>query len=328
MRPRRSRLAAPAVLALAASLPACSTDKAEPADAAKQHDMAKKADGKQAAKEDAPEGEAAPAAGGDEIVVENVGFKTPESVLYDPVADLYLVSNINGSSTEIDNNGFISRLRPDGTIDTLRWIEGGSAEVTLSAPKGMALSGETLCVTDVTVVRKFDRKTGAPRGAVAVEGATFLNDLCTAPDQTVFVSDSGLDKGTDAVHQIGSDGDVRTVIKGADLGGPNGLYATDEGVWVVTTRSGELWLVDTSGEKKNVAKPPKAVLDGLIRLPDGTMLMSSWEGGALYRGPAAGPFETVLSNLEAPADLGYDTKRKRVLIPLFKSDAVRIQQLQ
>jgi sugar lactone lactonase YvrE len=308
-------------------MPACGKDKAQPTDSAEQQDTTKKADGKQATKEDAAEGKAA-AAGSDEIVVENVGFKTPESVLYDAVADLYLVSNINGSPTELDNNGFISRVRPDGTVDTLRWIEGGSAEVALSAPKGMALSGETLFVTDVTVVRKFDRKTGAPRGVVAVEGSTFLNDLCTAPDQTVYVSDSGLDKGTDAVHQIGSDGSVRTVIKGADLGGPNGLLATDEGVWVVTFRSGELLLVDASGEKKNAVKPPKGGLDGLVRLGDGSMLMSSWGGGALYRGPAAGPFEAAISNLEAPADLGYDSKRKRVLIPLFKGNAVRIQPLQ
>jgi hypothetical protein len=327
MRPKRRPLVVLAVLALAASLPACAKDEAKPDDSAKQQDATKKANGKQE-KKDAREGKAKPTEGSDTIVVEKVGFRTPESVLYDPVADLYLVSNINGPATEIDNNGFISRVLPDGTLDTLRWIEGGSAEVALSAPKGMALSGETLFVTDVTVVRKFDRKTGAPRGVVAVEGATFLNDLCTAPDQTVYVSDSGLNKGTDAVHQIGSDGSVRTVIKGADLGGPNGLFATGEGVWVVTARSGELWLVDTTGAKKNVVELPEAGLDGLLRLDDGSMLMSSWGGGALYRGPAAGPFETVISDLEAPADLGYDTKRKRVIIPLFKGDALQIHPLQ
>lgn len=328
MSPKRSPRFALAFLALATSLPACGQDKTKPTDSAKQQDVATEAGDKQAAGEDGAEGKATPTGGGDKIVVEQVGFKTPESVLYDPVADLYLVSNINGSPTEVDNNGFISRVRPDGTLDTLRWIEGGRAGVALSAPKGMALSGEHLYVTDVTVVRKFDRKTGDPSGVVAVEGATFLNDLCPGPALSVFVSDSGLDKKTDAVHQIGADGSVKTLVKGADLGGPNGLFAADDGVWVVTFRSGELWLVDASGEKKSLAKPPKGGLDGLVRLPDGSMLMSSWEGGALYRGPAAGPFETVLSELTAPADIGYDDKRKRVLIPLFKSDALEIHPLQ
>jgi hypothetical protein len=312
---------------LAAALPSCGKDK--PADSAGRSQQDEAKDAKATAGAGAGESKAqTPATGGDKIVVQNVGFKTPESVLYEPVADLYLVSNINGSPMEIDNDGFISRVRPDGTIDTLRWIEGGRADVALSAPKGMALSGETLFVTDVTVVRKFDRKTGTPRGAVAVEGATFLNDLCTGPDLTVFVSDSGMDKGTDAVHRIAADGSVETLVKSADLGGPNGLVATDEGVWVVTFRSGELWLIDVNGDKKNPVKLPKGGLDGIVRLAGGAMLISSWGGGALYRGPAAGPFEAVVSDLEAPADIGYDEKRKRVLIPLFKSDAVEIHPLQ
>src|SRR5439155_11692308 len=44
------------------------------------------------------------------------GFLTPESVLHDPVQDIYFVSNINGSPTAKDNNGFISRVRPDGAV--------------------------------------------------------------------------------------------------------------------------------------------------------------------------------------------------------------------
>src|SRR2546426_6734142 len=41
------------------------------------------------------------------------GFLTPESVLHDTVQDIYFVSNINGSPTAKDNNGFISRVKPD-----------------------------------------------------------------------------------------------------------------------------------------------------------------------------------------------------------------------
>ena len=58
-------------------------------------------------------------------------FQTPESVLYDPVADVYLVSNINGDPTAKDNNGFISRIGPDGTVMAAKWIAGGQGDVTL-----------------------------------------------------------------------------------------------------------------------------------------------------------------------------------------------------
>jgi hypothetical protein len=42
------------------------------------------------------------------------GLAIPESVLYDAAADVYLVSNINGSPLEKDNNGYISIFTPDG----------------------------------------------------------------------------------------------------------------------------------------------------------------------------------------------------------------------
>jgi len=41
------------------------------------------------------------------------GFLAPESVLHDTAQDIYFVSNINGSPTAKDNNGFISRVRPE-----------------------------------------------------------------------------------------------------------------------------------------------------------------------------------------------------------------------
>ena len=50
------------------------------------------------------------------------GFLTPESVLHDTTQDIYFVSNINGSPTAKDNNGFISRVRPDGAVENLKFI--------------------------------------------------------------------------------------------------------------------------------------------------------------------------------------------------------------
>src|SRR5690242_11480428 len=47
-------------------------------------------------------------------VVRYTGFATPESVLHDEARDRYLVSNINGKPSDVDGNGFISELSPDG----------------------------------------------------------------------------------------------------------------------------------------------------------------------------------------------------------------------
>src|SRR5690606_728938 len=97
------------------------------------------------------------------------GFSTPESVLYDADSDLYLVSNINGEPTGVDDNGYITRISPDGTISDAKWIDGAKDNVKLDAPKGMAIVDGVLYVADITTVRQFDAKTGEPKGEINVE---------------------------------------------------------------------------------------------------------------------------------------------------------------
>src|SRR5258708_16459414 len=147
-------------------------------------------------------------------VVKYTGLAHPESVLYDPDGDRYLVSNINASAFAKDNNGFISVLSPDGQVTNLKRIEGGKSKVTLDAPKGMAIDKGVLYAADLTVVRMFDLKTGAPKGEVAIAGSTFLNDLASAPDGKVYASDTGAKMGATAnMEPTGTDA-VYVVEKG------------------------------------------------------------------------------------------------------------------
>jgi hypothetical protein len=266
--------------------------------------------------------------------VKYTGLATPESVLYDADNDRYLVSNINGKPLDKDDNGFISVLSPDGQVTTLKWIEGGKNKVKLDAPKGLALVKNTLYVADITVVRMFDAKTGAPKGEVAVPGATFLNDLASGPDGKVYVSDSGLKAGKDGFEPTGTDavyviekGKLKTIAKNKDLGGPNGLLSTEKGVVVVTFGSGEAYLLDEKGKKQDVTKPPMGALDGVLPLGD-SLLVSSWQGSAIYKGKLGGTFEQVLGDQKSPADIGYDTKRSRVLVPHFMEDTVEAYDLK
>jgi sugar lactone lactonase YvrE len=266
--------------------------------------------------------------------VKYTGLATPESVLYDDKADRYLVSNINGKPTDTDNNGFISVLSPDGQVTTLKWIEGGKNKVKLDAPKGLALSNGVLYAADITTVRMFDAKTGAPKGEVKIAGATFLNDLAAGPDGKIYVSDSGIKPGaggfeptgTDAVYVIDK-GKAKALAKSTDLGRPNGLAVLDKGVVVVTFGSGEVYRLDEKGAKADASKPPKGSLDGVVPLGD-SLLVSSWEGSAIYKGKLGGDFELFLPGQKSPADIGYDTKRGRVLVPHFLEDTVEAYELK
>ena len=149
------------------------------------------------------------------------GFQTPESVAYDDANDRYLVSNINGKPGEADNNGYISLVSPDGKIILEKFIAGGVNKVTLHAPKGTAIANGMLYVADIDTVRKFDLKTGAPKGEIKIPGATFLNDVDADADGNVYVSDTGIKfgakgpepTGTDAVYVIDKTGKIKTLAK-------------------------------------------------------------------------------------------------------------------
>ena len=267
------------------------------------------------------------------ITITEVGFSTPESILHDRVADVYLVANINGSPFAEDDNGFISRVAPDGSVLALKWIDGANAQTTLNAPKGMGIRGDTLFVADITALRLFNRNTGEQIGSWGVPGSTFLNDVTVDATGTVYVSDSGLragpegfePAGTDAVYRFAADGAPQQVISGDTLGRPNGLVPADDGLVLVTFGSGAMMLVNTgTGSAVTLAKPPAGQLDGVVRTADGSLLISSWESQAVYRLDDAGVFSIVVEGVESPADIGYDASRNRVLIPLFSRDEVRL----
>ena len=262
------------------------------------------------------------------------GIATPESVLYDEANDRYLVSNINGKPDEADNNGYITELSPDGKVIKDKFIAGGVGKVKLDAPKGTGIFAGILYVSDITVVRKFDLKTGAPKGDIPVPGATFLNDIAVAKDGRVFVSDSGIKftatgpepTGTDAVYVI-EKGKLKPVAKSKDLAGPNGLLAVDKGVLVVTFGNNELYRLDDKGVKQDATKIPGGVLDGIAQAGE-SLLVSSWQTSTVYRGTLGGTFEPILTELKSPADIGFDSKRKRVLVPRFLESAVEAYDLK
>jgi sugar lactone lactonase YvrE len=276
-----------------------------------------------------PEAELASA----EIRIEGVGFATPESVLFDGAADVYLVANINGSPLAIDDNGFISRVAPDGTLLELKWIDGESPDVELNAPKGMAIVGDTLYVADISVVRRFDRTSGESQGAIEIPGGTFVNDLAATRDGQVLVSDSGMvftesgpeDTGSAAVHLLDAGGGL-TMIASENLDKPNGVLDSHahDGVVVAPFGGNVVYLLDEDGERFDVAELPGGGLDGLMETADGDLLVSSWEASTIYRVTPDGVVSTVADSLPAPADFGWDEGRGALLVPLFNSDAVVI----
>lgn len=258
------------------------------------------------------------------------GLQTPESVLYDADQDVYFISNINGAPLAVDHNGYISRVNAETLKVEAKWIDGTKPGITLNAPKGMAIVGDDLYVADITTVRKFDRKSGAPKGEIPLKGTTFLNDL-VADGTMVYASDSGLDAAfkttkTDAIWKIsGKSG--QKIASGADLKAPNGLAMMNGKLWVVTFAGKELYPLE-NGKKGTPTMLPSGSLDGLVAMSDGSFLVSSWDAKSVFRGQPGGAFTAVIQNVDSPADIGYDAKRHRLLVPHFMESRVTVHPLQ
>ena len=281
---------------------------------------------------------AVPAPTGATKVTTVTGFLTPESVLYDSVQDIYFVSNINGSPTAKDGNGFISRLRPDGAVENLKFIEGGHNGATLNAPKGLALAGDTLWVADIDAVRAFDAKTGAPLDTISLAplGAVFLNDIAIAQTGALYITDTGirfddvgnvLHPGPDRIFRIGSDRRVTEAARGDTLGRPNGIALDPVGKrFIVVEFGGKAVLAWKPMDKAPVAIARGAGgYDGVV-VTGGKLYVSSWTDSTVST-YETGQEVKLITGVPSPADIGYDGKRNRLLIPIFTGNRVEIWQL-
>lgn len=271
---------------------------------------------------------------GERIIVENEGLKTPESVEYYAAEDVYLVTNINGSPFAVDDNGFISKISPDGKVLDLKWIDGARPDTHLHAPKGAAISDNILYVADHDEVHLFELPDGKQIKSVKIPGSSFLNGITPGKAGSVYTTDFGVtndngnfvSSGTDAVYQVFPDGSYRVIMRDKNMGWPNGVVVSGKHL-IVVTKSGEVYRVLENGQKYTLPAPPTGSLDGLLAMDDGSLIMSSWAGSAVYRMDEKGHYSTVVDSLESPADIGYDSRRNRLLVPLFLEDRIIIIQL-
>lgn len=265
-------------------------------------------------------------------------LQTPESVFWDQAQDIYFVSNINGNPSAKDGNGFISRVNPDGKIAQLKFITGGENGVTLNAPKGLAVHGDTLWVTDIDAVRAFSATSAAPLFSVDLSrlGAVFLNDAAFGPDGALYVTDTGIrfdstgnmtHPGPDRIFRIAPDRKVSVAARGDTLEQPNGIAWDAAGNrFVVVAFGGPSVFAWHAGDQNPavIATGPGG-FDGVV-IVGGRLLVSSWTDSTVSAYESGHEIK-LITGVPSPADIGYDAKRNRVLIPIFTGNRVEVWQL-
>ena len=264
------------------------------------------------------------------------GLSAPESVIHDADQDVYFVTNINGNPGARDGNGFISRMKPDGTVDSLHFVMGGRNGVTLNAPKGTAITGDTLWVTDLDAVRGFNRFTGAPLATIEFgRRARFLNDLALGPDGRLYVSEMGVatndagqmsPTGLDNVFRIGDGHRIESIMTRSKVPMPNGITSHGQGLLIGSFSEPEVREWREDAESLVTVGKASGTVDGIGVLDDGRIGASSWDDSTVAV-VGATP-EPLITGVAAPADFEIDRKRHRVLIPQLTENQVVIWQLR
>jgi sugar lactone lactonase YvrE len=271
-----------------------------------------------------------------------IGFQGPESVRYDPDQDVYFVSNMAGAGSVKDNNGYISRIRASDPDSASVFVQGGAKGITLDAPKGLAIHGDTLWATDITVLRGFDRHSGAPLATIdfAPLGAVQLNDIAVGPDETLHVTDTGIimspkgviHTGPDRVFVVGPNAHISVAAEGFQLRRPNGItWDPVEKRWIVVSFdqfAGQIMANPQGHEAPPLIRTRSGggQLDGVEVLQDGAILFTSWADSSIHL-LANGRDEPIIREVAVPADIGVDTKRNYVLVPLSMLGHVQLWSL-
>jgi sugar lactone lactonase YvrE len=271
-------------------------------------------------------------------VGETGGLKVPESVRYDADLDAYFITNINGNPSQRDNNGYIARVHPDSLNAVTVIAEGGRRGLYLNAPKGLAIQGDTLFVTDIYMLRKFNKRTGEYIGAVNLRdyGATFLNDIAIGPDG-VYITDTGIEfdeqgnmthPGENRVYKVNGLR-VTTALRGDSLMNPNGItWDAANARFILAPFGGpnlQAWNPGTEQTTTLVAGP--GGYDGVEVLRNGNILVSSWTDSTVHVVHGGSHMMPLVRNVAAPADIGVDTKRNIVAIPRFNDGKVEYYKI-
>jgi hypothetical protein len=279
---------------------------------------------------------------------------SPESAYYHAGSNAIYVSSINGQILDKDGNGYISQLSPDGKMVSAKWVTG------LNAPKGIRSVGNTLWVADIDEVVSIDVKKGQIKAHVKVDGAQFLNDLATASDGTVYVSDSNLSR----IYAV-KDGKSSVFVEGADVvEQPNGLLVDGDRLILGTigpapargqgagrapeppargrgdapppaqargrgpAPSGHLFAFDRKTKQRSrITVSPVGGIDGIEPDGAGGLLVTDVIGQRLLRVSAAGKVDVLAKFSAGGADFGYIAKTRTAVVPFLFSNTVSAYDL-
>jgi hypothetical protein len=264
-------------------------------------------------------------------------LQTPYSFVSSQSGTEYFISSVNGEPETADNNGFITKLDANGKMLNLKFIQGGQADVTLHAPKGMALVDQTLYVADLDTLRAFDMNSGRSVAAIPMPGTTgrsrvLLTDVAFDGKGLLYCSDQKADR----IYRVElASRKVSVLVTDHTLAGPAGL--------AVHPKSGQLIAVSWDKGKIFEISPDGAIselfsngffssrftnLRGVDFDRWGNMYVSDFTTGKVWRMSWDKHFQVIAEYLPSPGDISIDRTNNLILVPYEFAGAAEMNGLE
>ncbi len=234
-----------------------------------------------------------------------------ECALFNPADQRLYVSCISGTPFEKNGKGYISRVDLDGAIVELKWASG------LNAPKGMAIYGNHLYVSDIDELIKISLSSGQTAARYPAAAAGSLNDVAVDSNGTIYVGDS---RGEHTMLYRLQEEKLVPWIHAPALPPVNGLHMLEDrllaGRWA---DCGTLYSVELATGQVSELAQIEPTIDGLKPDGKGNYFTSDWKGRiTLITQSGAGTTlqDTTDQKINA-ADFEYLPEKNLLIVPTF-----------
>ena len=263
---------------------------------------------------------------------------SPEAVVLVTAGGLLLVAGSEPTATGA--RGVIMRMDMNGTVRDARWIVGGAKTAILRNPRGMAIVGDTLWVTDGTVLRAFARRTGAPIATIPMGtslGAVSLSDVAVGGDGALYVADAAVtytargvaqQKGSGKIFRV-SGRKAEVALEHARLVQPTALswdpITTRLLIASATSDTIMGWRPGSSGPETVAVAPGPwtgvTALGGMVffALNSARGEVHQFQNGMVRR---------VVEGARGAGDMAFDPARFRVVVPIPGESRVEIWEVR
>lgn len=242
-------------------------------------------------------------------------MKTPESALYSSERGTIFVSNMDGDASTKDGKGFISQLTPDGQIVREEWVSG------MNAPKGMAIFGEKMYVSDIDQLIEIDIVKGEISNRYPAAGAIFLNDVAASKDGKIYVSDTRISR----IYVL-EKGNLTEWLADPQIKNINGLFIEGENLYV---GSDKLQRINVKTKTIETIKEGCGGIDGLDKVGSDQFVFSNWAGRIFYleNGKMTKMLDTTPEKINT-ADIFFAKAINLLLVPTFFDNQIVAYQIE